>query len=298
MLIRPFHQAGNVVSLRQFTNNAYNYHHGIQAEERFGSGIDPDGDGFTNELTRADVTAVTLFQATMAPPGRVVPNNPAIEEAVRHGELLFDNVGCTACHVASLPLDNYGWIFTEPNPYNPTGNLQPGEAPTLAIDLNDPRQLPTPRLTMRVDGVVYVPAYTDLKLHDITSGADDPNAEPLNMNHPAGSIDFMSHNNQFLTRKLWGAANEPPYFHHGQFTTMRQAIENHFGEADEARLRFLGKLPTADGALLDEFDRACIIEFLKTLQVLPPGTKSLVVDENGNPKQWSPRQNSHSQHKR
>src|SRR5438445_5039461 len=33
--------------------------------------IYPDGDGFMNELTRADVTAVTLFQATMAVPGRV-----------------------------------------------------------------------------------------------------------------------------------------------------------------------------------------------------------------------------------
>lgn len=27
-----------------------------------------------------------------------------------------------------------------------------------------------------------------------------------------------------------------------------------------------------------------VIEFLKSLQVLPPGSKSLVVDENGNPR--------------
>jgi hypothetical protein len=32
-----------------------------------------------------------------------------------------------------------------------------------------------------------------------------------------------------------------------------------------------------------------IIEFLKTLQVLPPGTHSLVVDESGRPKPWPPR---------
>jgi hypothetical protein len=32
-----------------------------------------------------------------------------------------------------------------------------------------------------------------------------------------------------------------------------------------------------------------IIEFLKTLQVLPPGTHSLVVDESGRPKTWPPR---------
>jgi hypothetical protein len=44
-----------------------NHHHGIQATERFGIGTDPDGDGFRNELTRADVTAVTLFRRPWVP---------------------------------------------------------------------------------------------------------------------------------------------------------------------------------------------------------------------------------------
>ena len=44
LIIRPFHQASAVISLRQFTNNAMNHHHGIQARERFGEG-DHDGDG-------------------------------------------------------------------------------------------------------------------------------------------------------------------------------------------------------------------------------------------------------------
>ena len=30
LIIRPFHQAGAIISLRQFTNNAFNHHHGIQ----------------------------------------------------------------------------------------------------------------------------------------------------------------------------------------------------------------------------------------------------------------------------
>jgi hypothetical protein len=63
LLIRPFHQAGNIVSVRQFTNNAFNHHHGIQSEERFGLGVDADGDGFTNELSAADMTAVTLSKS-------------------------------------------------------------------------------------------------------------------------------------------------------------------------------------------------------------------------------------------
>jgi hypothetical protein len=34
LIIRPLHQAGNIVSLRQFSNNAFNQHHGMQSEER------------------------------------------------------------------------------------------------------------------------------------------------------------------------------------------------------------------------------------------------------------------------
>lgn len=277
LIIRPFHQAGAVVSLRQFTNNAFNHHHGIQSTERFGIDTDPDDDGFMNEMTRADVTASTIHQATMAAPGRVIPNNPLIEAAVLVGEKQFEAIGCTNCHVSRLPLDNEGWIFSEPNPYNPEGNLQPGDAPILEVDLTS-SELPSPRLEPE-NGVVYVPAFTDLKLHDICAGPDDPNIEPLDMNHPAGSPEFFAGNRYFLTRKLWGAANEPPYFHHGQFTTLRQAVLAHDGEAHSSRLAFQA---------LDEYDQGAIIEFLKTLQVLPPGTQYLIVDEQGRQKVWPP----------
>ncbi|MDX1644469.1 MAG: di-heme oxidoredictase family protein, partial [Thermoanaerobaculia bacterium] len=278
LIIRPFHQAGAVISLRQFTNNAFNHHHGIQTTERFGDGTDPDADGFVDEMTRADVTAATLFQATLPVPGRVIPNDPVIEAAVLNGESRFDAIGCPDCHIPSLPLYDDGWIFTEPNPFNPAGNLQPGEAAELSVDLNDHR-LPQPRLRKSKGGTVWVPAFTDLKLHDITSGPGDPNREPLDMHHPAGSPEFFAGNSHFLTRKLWGIANEPPFFHHGQYTTMRQAIEAHAGEAQAQRDAW---------DLLSDYDRDSIIEFLKTLQVLPAGTRFLIVDEKGNHKPWPP----------
>ena len=275
LLIRPFHQSGSVVSLREFTNNAYNHHHGIQSEERFGIGQDPDGDGFVNELTRADVTAVTVFQAVMAVPGRVIPRDRQIEQAVWRGEQLFDSIGCATCHVSSLPLASSR--FVEPDPYNPPGNLQSGTVPDYVVDLND-RDLPGPRLQSH-HGITDVPAYTDLKLHDICAGPDDPNVEPLNQQAPAGSPDFFAGNRYFLTKKLWGAANEPPYFHHGQFTTLREATLAHDGEARTQKLAYQA---------LTGFEQDCVIEFLKSLQELPPGTRSLVVDERGNPREWPP----------
>lgn len=274
LVIRPFHQSGNVVSLRQFTNNAFNHHHGIQSTERFGA--DADGDGHRNELTRADVTAVTLFQATMAVPGRVIPNDPQVEAAIANGERLFGSIGCASCHIPSLPLNNKGWVFTEPGPYNPPGNLRLGEAPAVRVDLTDER-LPSPRLKVK-NNVVLVPAFTDFKLHDITSGPGDPNRESLDMNEPTGSPAFLAGNAKFLTRKLWGTANEPPYFHRGQFTTLRQAVLAHAGEA---------LVPGNAFRSLGSYDQDSIIEFLKSLQILPVGTKHLVVDENGKKKKWA-----------
>jgi hypothetical protein len=274
LIIRPFHQAGRVVSLREFSNNAFNHHHGIQTTERFGTGLDPDGDGFTNEMTRADVTAVSVFQATLAVPGRVIPRDRTIETAIRLGESRFSQLGCAVCHVPRLPLSAGGWIYTEPNPFNPPGNLRPGEAPVLSVDLTSD-QLPQPRLKPDKGGMVHVPAFTDLKLHDICTGPEDPNGEPLDMQQAPGSEPFFGGNRKFLTKKLWGAANEPPFFHHGRFTTLREALLAHAGEALASRTAFLA---------LSAYDQGAVIEFLKSLQVLPVGTRFLLVDESGNPR--------------
>lgn len=281
LVIHPFHQSGSVVSLRQFTNNAFNQHHGIQAAERFGDGVDADGDGFRNELTRGDMTAISVYQAALAVPGQVVPNNIAVEMAIYDGEALFEQIGCAGCHRPALPLDDRGWIYTEPNPYNPAGNARPGDIETVRIDLTSDA-LPGPRLEPDEEGVVWVPAFTDLKLHDITTGApDDPNREAIDINEPGGSPAFLGGNSRFLTKKLWGAANERPYFHHGKFTTLREATLAHRGEANASRAAFVA---------LRKRDQDKVIEFLKSLQVLPPGTKAAVVDEDRNEKSgWPPR---------
>jgi len=300
LIIRPLHQVGNVISIRQFSNNAFNHHHGMQAEERFGLHADPDGDGTSNELTVADLTAVSLFQATMAVPGRVIPNDPAVERAILLGEAVFKQIGCASCH-ATLPLtsDNNpglpgqpGWIYFEPSPYNPaTGsnapNLRlgpvnyPATAPALAVDLTS-EALPLPRLRPR-HGEVMVEVYSDLKLHDISATSKpktDPECEPLDQNQPAGSPGFFAGNCKFITRKLWGFYNQGGAFmHHGKFTTAREAVEAHNGEALSQRLAF--------DALPKDRQNA-VVEFLKSLQVLPPGAESLVVDERGKPKRWPP----------
>jgi hypothetical protein len=234
---------------------------------------------------------VTLFQVTLNVPGQVIPNDHQVQQAIEAGQQIFTQVGCGSCHIPTLPLTannnpgapgQPGWIYTEPSPYNPTAgpnspNLTPGPsnypvtAPPLMVDLTSDR-LPQPRLKPR-GGVVLVPAYTDLKLHVMADGPADPNAEPLDQNQPAGSPGFFAGNQKFITRKLWGLANAGPFGHAGKFTTMRKAINwGHNGEATASRRAFQALSSTQQ----DE-----IVEFLKSLQILPPGTRCQVVDEHG-----------------
>jgi hypothetical protein len=145
------------------------------------------------------------------------------------------------CHIPALPLDRQSWLYTEPGPYNPPGNLQAGQVQPVAMDLTSD-ELPQPRLKSE-NGVVWVPLFTDFKLHNICKDKSDPNVEPLNANDKAGSEAFFAGNGQFLTRRLWAVGSKPNFFHHGQYTTMREAILNHFGEAIQSEQAFSALSP-------------------------------------------------------
>jgi hypothetical protein len=270
LLVHPWRQSGSVVSLREMTVVSFNAHHGMQATERFGIETDPDGDGVVNELTRADITAATLWEATRPVPGQVNPHDPARARAVRAGEQLFRDFGCATCHIPALPLSSTGSVYSEPNPFNGSKILRPGQAPAVRIDLGD-QSLPQPRLPQASDGTVWVPAFTDFKLHDITDPADPDAAEPVDINEQPGTDAFTRGNRKFLTRRLWGVGNQASYFHHGLFTSLRQAVVAHAGQAADARRAF-------DRASKDDQD--ALLEFLASLQVLPPGTRALLVEES------------------
>lgn len=282
LIVQPFRADGTTVSLRKFANDAMNHHHGIQTFERFG--LDADGDGVESELTIADTTALAAYMARYPAPVRVIPRDKTIENAIKLGEDRFKDIGCVDCHIPELPLEDA--IFTEPNPFNPpTGNLDPTDAyvatyGTFAFDLNNPpNDVAFPRLKAKKNGITMVPAFTDFKLHDITDHAltypNDPDEDPLNghLTPPTSGT-----NSRFLTRKLWGFANEPPFYHHGRFTTIREAIEAHKGDA---------ATQAANWAALSDDEKNAIIEFLKTLQQVEGGTTTAtILDENGLPRTW------------
>src|SRR2546425_872779 len=266
LIVRPFHQKGAVVSLREFTVSAFNHHHGMQAVERFGrarTGTDDfDEDGVPDELTVGDITAATIFQATLNTPGRVIPRDPGKVRAIERGQSTFETIGCAECHRPALVLNNR--MFSEPDPYNPPGNLRPEDVSRpVTFDLTRDGQLPRPERLP--DGRALVRAYTDLKRHDLCDAEID---HFCNERVVQGGISTR----QFLTRKLSDVGNSAPYGHRGDLTTITEAILAHGGEGRVARDAF--------GALPKE-RRDELVEFLKSLQILPEGTPTLVVHERG-----------------
>lgn len=273
LVIKPFHQSGVVVSLREFTVNAFNHHNGMQAEERFDLNLDKgfnsdfDGDGVERELTIGDITAATIFQAAMGVPIQVLPESMEEQIVVNLGQTLFEDAvqdggaGCASCHIPEMFLENR--MFSEPNPFNPQGTFSDGNQ-SVSFDLTKDGE--QPRLEQSGQQGAVVRAYTDLKRHNLCDAEDTP--EPIrfycneNFNQGRPEQDGRPGVEYFITRKLWDVASSAPYGHRGDLTTITEAILMHGGEARTSRDIFVS---------LPHDDQAAIVQFLKTLQVIPTG---------------------------
>lgn len=266
LVIKPFHQAGKVVSLREFSNNAMNHHHGMQAEERFdlnpAKGFDPDfdADGYQRELTIGDQTAISIWQAQLPVPEQILASKKGKKQVLR-GEQKFSSIGCASCHVPSMELNSR--LYTEPNPYNPpgtcnnTGDLA-GECPDYSFDMTRVSGLEKAK-----KGKAIVRAFTDLKRHNLCDPVG-PGAirwfcnEELAQGRP--DQDGRPGSEFFLTRKLWDVGNSAPYGHRGDVPTITEAILHHGGEARASRDAFVA---------LDVSSQREVVDFLKTLQAVP-----------------------------
>lgn len=69
--------------------------------------------------------------------------------------------------------------------------------------------------------------------------------------------DTNPHPDQWQTPPLWGVADSAPYFHDGGSPTLRTAIQRHQGQAAFSSQKFRE---------LTEYERSCLIKFLKTLK--------------------------------
>ena len=272
LIIKPFHQAGKVVSLREFSDNAFNHHHGMQAEERFDLNPakgepDFDEDGVERELTIGDITATSIYQAQLSTPVQVMPKKKRDRRIVEQGEELFNDIGCTGCHVSEMVLNSRD--FVEPSPFNPPGTCATaGEGcPEYSFDMT--RQGDKPRLKKGPHGTAIVRAYTDLKRHNLCD--DEGDADPIRffcnelLAQGRADQDGKPGAEFFLTRKLWDVGNTAPYGHRGDISTIFEAIMLHGGEGRMARDQY---------ASLSDSDQRAVVAFLKTLQIVPQGQRA------------------------
>lgn len=251
LIIRPFSQKGVFTSLREFSVNANNHHHGMQSVERFGprwtDEADYDQDGMTEELTEGDITGLVAFQAALPMPGRAKNLSPEWVKAAARGESLFASLDCTSCHRTSLPLESL--TFSEPSPYNGAGNLRASETRAYDMDLGN---LPAfQNLEQDKQGRYLVPLFSDLKRHTISDGE---------IGHFRNELlgQRFADRDQFLTGRLWGVGSTGPWGHRGDLTTLRETIQAHGGDARASRNAFQA---------LSEPDKKAVIAFLQTLVI-------------------------------
>ncbi len=239
LMIRPMHQKGMASTMRVFARGAFERHFGIQSRDlllkmdpsRDPAAWDEDEDGVVDELNEAELTAVTLFNASL--PAPVETNTGTVD--VEAGRALMSSLGCSDCHKSFLTLND------------PTFRDVSSTGTVTEVDLLDPL-LGLPRLHAESDGSVNVPCWTDLKRHDIGALSNEPLDQPSDNTRPnwdgGGRGESLPYTNPpipkelMLTLKLWGVGDTVPYFHDGSMPTLEDAILAHDGEAASARIAY------------------------------------------------------------
>lgn len=256
LIIKPFSQKGVITSLRQFTVNALNHHHGMQANERFGARWtgtnDFDEDGIDSEISASDVSALVLWQASLKPPVVNATLSQDWTDAASRGSELFDQLSCNQCHQRTLPLESLD--FHDPGPLDSAGTLRQNE---LGRELNATYNLAfmdwAESLEKDEQGHWLVPLFGDLKRHVIADSQVDTLGNELL------SQRFVERN-VFMTSELWGIGSTAPYGHRGDLTTLNEVITAHGGDARKSRDAWMD---------LGESAKSDIIAFLKTLVIEP-----------------------------
>lgn len=252
LIIRPLSQKGVMTSLRQFTINAMNAHHGMQAVERWGvrwtGEEDFDEDGKKNEMSSADISALVAWQASLPAPLQTIPNNKEWQKLSAQGATAFNDIGCSECHRTSLPLTSLS--FQDPGPLDVAGTLNKNDVEQVAT--YELEQLEWAKSLPRNDkGEVLVPLFGDLKRHKITD------ADVAGLGNELFSQRFVGRD-IFMTAELWGVGSTSPYGHRNDITTLDEIIRQHGGEARKSRDAYVNA-----GA----GSREAIVAFLKTLEI-------------------------------
>ena len=231
LIVRPFGRKGQFTTARDFDRGALRFHFGIEPSEIVGPDNDNDGDLVFNEITPGEVSALSIWVAT-----RPRPTELALRQEARRGFDIFDEIGCTRCHIPTLQTNSRMLAFSFPEvAADPTLNV------FYEVDL-----VQTSGFRPNNQGGIEVPLFADLKRHDMGPGLEE------NF-HLADGVS----NADFTTARLWGVADSGPYLHDGRALTITEAILLLGGEAKAAR---------DDFDSLTQADKNAVLAFLSSLR--------------------------------
>jgi hypothetical protein len=120
LVVQPFGRKGDADTTRTFDLGAFQFHLGMQPVEVIGQGVDGDGDGVVDEIQVGELSALSIFLATLDRPEQRMPQEPVERRQARRGERLFDLVGCTDCHRPMLATQSRFLTLSFPQIPKPT----------------------------------------------------------------------------------------------------------------------------------------------------------------------------------
>lgn len=238
LVIKPFGRKGEFATVREFDVGAASFHLGMQATELVGEGIDEDQDGVIDELTKGDLSALSIFNTTM---NRPVESKRDEDAEVGFG--LFNSIGCSSCHTPQLNTQ------TKKLPYKLIGENQiPFNNVFYSTDLS---KYPS-SFKKNQQGGIEVNLYSDLKHHNMGEDLKE-----------SFTLATDQQNGEFITARLWGIADTAPYLHDGRALTLEDAINLHDNPGSEAATA------GQNFKALDDADKLNLIKFLNTLRTPP-----------------------------
>lgn len=117
--IGRFGWRANMATLEEFTRQACENELGLHVESDPPVGLEPPAAGFVpvrqsssrsprhNDISMQDLQSLTAFLKSLPAPSPIRPTDPEQLELVVRGEQLFEEVGCSVCHVQTLgPAEN------------------------------------------------------------------------------------------------------------------------------------------------------------------------------------------------
>lgn len=281
--VRPFFLHGDTMSIREFLVGAFNAEMGLEAndpdlrnaEASGGQRVvtpagmvldgrldrieqppvtstthDSDFDGVINEIPTSIVDFMEFYLLHYFKPGLGEGSAEATS-----GRSSFVSLGCAACHIPDLTIDDdrrvadVDTVF-DPTRGNPFNRLFATATPSFTA-INDGTGFPTLKRP-NFGSFVVRNIFTDFKRHDL-----GPNFHEINFD---GTI-----RTHFLTMPLWGVGTSANYGHDGRSHDLMTVILRHGGEAQQARNNFANASSTT---------RRNVIAFLNTLILFPPDDTS------------------------